>query len=117
LDRDDQHRDMTHDAPRLPDNTLTLTRGAWIPLLGFGTWQINGQDAVRATSAALESGYRHLDTATVDGNEGEIGRALVDSGVSRDASTRRTVPSSPGPRVSGAVRRQEIGQVVADRLN
>src|SRR4051812_31362357 len=55
-----------------------------MPLLGFGTWQIKGADAVRATSAALEVGYRHLDTATVYGNEGEVGRALAESGVPRD---------------------------------
>ena len=39
---------------------------------------------MRATSAALEAGYRHLDTATVYGNEGEVGRALAESGVPRD---------------------------------
>jgi diketogulonate reductase-like aldo/keto reductase len=75
---------MTDDAPQLPDRTLTLTGGARIPLLGFGTWQIKGQDAVRATAVALEAGYRHLDTATVYGNEGEVGRALAESGVPRD---------------------------------
>ena len=75
---------MTNNAPRLPDRTVTLSGGARIPLLGFGTWQIKGQDAVRATSAALATGYRHLDTATVYGNEGEVGRALAGSGVPRD---------------------------------
>ena len=55
-----------------------------MPLLGFGTWQIRGADAVRATSAALEAGYRHLDTATVYGTEREVGRTLAESGVSRD---------------------------------
>jgi diketogulonate reductase-like aldo/keto reductase len=55
-----------------------------MPLLGFGTWQIKGQQAVTATTAALEAGYRHLDTATVYGNEGEVGRALAESGVARD---------------------------------
>ena len=55
-----------------------------MPLLGFGTWQIKGKNAVRATSAALEAGYRHLDTATIYGNEGEVGRALTESGVARD---------------------------------
>jgi 2,5-diketo-D-gluconate reductase A len=74
---------MTDDTPRLPDQTVSLTEGARIPLLGFGTWQIKGQDAVRATSTALETGYRHLDTATVYGNEREVGRALADSGVRR----------------------------------
>lgn len=74
---------MTDNVPRLLDRTVTLTKGARIPLLGFGTWQMKGDDAVRATSAALESGYRHLDTATVYGNEGEVGRALAESGVPR----------------------------------
>ncbi|MEP9365325.1 aldo/keto reductase [Nocardioides sp. CN2-186] len=75
---------MTDNAPHLPDDAITLAEGARIPLLGFGTWQIKGQDAVDATSAALAAGYRHLDTATVYGNEGEVGRALADSGVARD---------------------------------
>ena len=69
------------DSIDLPDDTVTLTAGSAIPLLGFGTWQIKGDDAVRATSTALEAGYRHIDTATVYGNEGEVGRALAESGV------------------------------------
>jgi diketogulonate reductase-like aldo/keto reductase len=72
------------DQINLPDDTVTLTNGTAMPLLGFGTWQIKGDDAVRATSAALEAGYRHLDTATVYGNEGEVGRALAESGVPRE---------------------------------
>ncbi|NYD43696.1 aldo/keto reductase [Nocardioides panaciterrulae] len=75
---------MTATDPQVPDATVSLANGARMPLLGFGTWQIKGDDAVRATSAALEAGYRHLDTATVYGNEGEVGRALSESGVARD---------------------------------
>jgi len=75
---------MTDTAPRLPDNVVKLTHGSRMPLLGFGTWQIKGGDAVRATATALEAGYRHLDTALVYGNEGEVGQALADSGVARD---------------------------------
>jgi 2,5-diketo-D-gluconate reductase A len=75
-------RDMTDHT--VPDDSVTLSQGGRMPLLGFGTWQIKGDDAVRATSAALETGYRHLDTATVYGNEREVGRALDDSGVPRD---------------------------------
>lgn len=74
---------MSH-APQIPDDTVTLDRGGRMPLLGFGTWQIKGENAVRATSAALEAGYRHLDTALVYGNEGEVGRALAESGVRRE---------------------------------
>src|SRR3954469_23410954 len=72
------------DALTLPDDSLALPQGATMPLLGFGTWQIKGEDAVTATAAALEAGYRHLDTATVYGNEAEVGRALAESGVSRE---------------------------------
>jgi diketogulonate reductase-like aldo/keto reductase len=55
-----------------------------MPLLGFGTWQIRGDAAYHAVREALEAGYRHLDTATMYGNEAEVGRALRDSGVPRD---------------------------------
>jgi diketogulonate reductase-like aldo/keto reductase len=72
------------DSMDLPDDTVTLTAGSAMPLLGFGTWQIKGDDAVRATTAALEAGYRHIDTATVYGNESEVGRALAESGVPRE---------------------------------
>ena len=55
-----------------------------MPLLGFGTWQIRGDAAYGAVREALAAGYRHLDTATMYGNEAEVGRALRDSGVPRD---------------------------------
>ncbi len=59
--------------------------GHRMPLLGFGTWQIEDADAAQATTTALELGYRHIDTATGYGNESGIGSALADSGVDRDA--------------------------------
>ena len=65
-------------------DTVTLTNGARMPLLGFGTWQIKGEDATRSTAAALEAGYRHVDTAHVYGNEGEVGRGLASVGLPRD---------------------------------
>ncbi|MET0424220.1 MAG: aldo/keto reductase [Actinoplanes sp.] len=69
--------------------TLSLPKAAdgtpvEMPLLGFGTWQLHGDDAYRAVRDALEAGYRHLDTATMYRNEAEVGRALKDSGVPRD---------------------------------
>src|SRR3954469_25744896 len=75
---------MSPDAPRVPDDHATLRHGARMPLLGFGTWQIKGDDAVRATTTALDAGYRHLDTALVYGNEREVGRALAESGLRRE---------------------------------
>jgi 2,5-diketo-D-gluconate reductase A len=68
----------------LPTDAVNLPGVGRMPLLGFGTWQIKGQEAVEATAAALEAGYRHVDTATVYGNEAEVGQALRDSGVARE---------------------------------
>ena len=65
-------------------DSASLDSGAAMPLLGFGTWQITGTDARDAVSWALDAGYRHLDTATVYGNEKEVGAALSDSKVARD---------------------------------
>ena len=62
--------------PTIPDLTAPLPSGAAMPLLGFGTWQITGPTATTATAAALSAGYRHVDTATVYTNEGEVGEAL-----------------------------------------
>jgi diketogulonate reductase-like aldo/keto reductase len=64
--------------------SVTLGPNVAMPLLGFGTWQIRGAAAYEAVRDALEAGYRHIDTATMYGNEAEVGRALADSGVSRD---------------------------------
>lgn len=57
--------------------------GGQMPLLGFGTWQITGPVATTATAAALRAGYRHIDTATMYGNEAEVGAALTASGIDR----------------------------------
>src|SRR3954452_12948278 len=70
--------------PALPLPKAAEGTPAEMPLLGFGTWQIRGAAAYEAVREALEAGYRHLDTATMYGNEAEVGRALRESGVPRD---------------------------------
>ena len=67
-----------------PADVALLAKGGRMPLLGFGTWRLRGSEAVQATTAALEAGYRHLDTATMYRNEAEVGRALAESGLPRD---------------------------------
>ncbi len=74
---------MTSDTT-FPDHAVDLPDGGRMPLLGFGTWQIKGDDARQSVRWALEAGYRHLDTAAVYGNEAEVGAGLRDSGVARD---------------------------------
>lgn len=63
--------------------TLALNDGSSIPQLGFGTYQIEGQDTVTAVTKALEVGFRHIDTAQMYGNEKEVGEAVKQSGIDR----------------------------------
>ena len=63
--------------------TLTLNNGTSIPQLGFGTFQITPETTKAATLAALEAGYRHIDTAEMYGNEKEVGEAIAASGLAR----------------------------------
>ena len=63
--------------------TVTLAGGVELPRVGLGTWQLSGRRAYDAIRYALDAGYRHIDTATIYGNETEVGRALRDSGLPR----------------------------------
>jgi diketogulonate reductase-like aldo/keto reductase len=79
---------MTSSSPKAgmrEGRARTLADGNSIPLLGLGVWQIpNGPECVNAVRWALELGYRHIDTAQAYGNEESVGRALSESGISRD---------------------------------
>ena len=61
-----------------------LNDGTTIPPVGFGTAGLRGDDAVTAVTAALENGYRLIDTAVNYGNETEVGEAIRRSDVPRD---------------------------------
>ncbi len=54
-----------------------------MPMVGLGTWKVSGDQAEAAVPAALAAGYRHIDTATMYGNEAQIGSALGGGGVGR----------------------------------
>jgi diketogulonate reductase-like aldo/keto reductase len=58
---------------------------SFMPLLGFGTWQISNSAARQVTAQALEAGYRHIDTATAYHNESGIGKALASSTLARES--------------------------------
>ncbi|XP_017090396.2 1,5-anhydro-D-fructose reductase [Drosophila bipectinata] len=62
---------------------LTFNNGEKMPIIGIGTWQASDEEIETAIDAALEAGYRHIDTAPVYRNEAAIGRVLkrwLDSG-------------------------------------
>jgi diketogulonate reductase-like aldo/keto reductase len=65
--------------------TYQLSGGTTIPRLGFGTWLLKeGDECYSAVAAALEAGYRHIDTARAYHNEASVGRAVRDSGIPRE---------------------------------
>jgi 2,5-diketo-D-gluconate reductase A len=63
---------------------ITLNDGNRIPSVGLGVWQTPPEATQRAVAAALDAGYRHIDTAAAYGNEREVGRAIKESGLPRE---------------------------------
>ncbi|MFB6155299.1 MAG: aldo/keto reductase [Haloferacaceae archaeon] len=59
-------------------------QGESVPALGLGTYQLRGEQCVRAVRTALSLGYRHIDTAEYYRNEAAIGRAIAESDVDRE---------------------------------
>ncbi len=62
---------------------IELNDGHTIPQLGFGVWKAAEGECYKAVRVALETGYRHIDTARIYGNEEDVGRAIRDSGIPR----------------------------------
>lgn len=58
--------------------------GARIPAIGLGTWTLKGEACSQLVAHALRTGYRHIDTAIMYGNEADVGRGLKTAGIRRD---------------------------------
>jgi len=61
------------------DQPTVVASGVEIPLLGFGTWQLEADDARRMVREALRIGYRHIDTAWIYKNEKAVGDGIADA--------------------------------------
>ncbi len=68
--------------PHVP--TVRLNNGTAMPQLGFGVFQVPAEQTTAAVGAALEVGYRSIDTAAAYGNEAAVGKALAGSGIARE---------------------------------
>ena len=66
------------------DKNIILANGVKIPQLALGTWLIDDDAVSGAVRAALEMGYRHIDTAQAYGNERGVGQGVRESGIARD---------------------------------
>ena len=62
---------------------LTLNNGVQMPLAGFGTFMLGEETCKNAVAAAIENGYRMIDTAEAYGNEKEVGEGIKQSGIDR----------------------------------
>lgn len=99
-------------------NDVIETGRCNVPALGFGTWQLEGEQAYDAVRTALDVGYRHVDTAQMYGNEDEVGRALADSEVDREdvfLTTKvwrdRAAPHEVGPSTEESLKRLRTDHV------
>jgi diketogulonate reductase-like aldo/keto reductase len=64
--------------------TVTLNDDNRLPVVGLGVGELSDSEAERSVSAALEAGYRLIDTAAAYGNEAAVGRAIAASGIPRE---------------------------------
>lgn len=83
--------------------SLELNTKTRIPQVGLGVWQAPRGDIARgAVAAALQVGYRHVDTAAIYGNEADVGRAVRESGIAREEISSRRSSGTP---IKGTTRR------------
>lgn len=61
-----------------------LASGFVLPMVGLGTWAMRGAQCIQSVRLAIDSGYKLIDTASFYENESEVGRAVRESGISRD---------------------------------
>ncbi|MBT2500953.1 aldo/keto reductase [Curtobacterium sp. ISL-83] len=98
-------------------NPAVPVTGGSMPLLGFGTWQIPDADAPAAVGAALEAGYRHIDTATGYRNQRGVGKAIAASGLDRDSLFITTkLPPERADRVRETIE-ESLDQLGLDHLD
>jgi diketogulonate reductase-like aldo/keto reductase len=83
-------RNISHSLPAkatynsLSMEELKLNTEAKMPAIGFGTWQLQqGREAEQSVAAALDAGYRLIDTAKIYGNETSVGQAIKKNGLDR----------------------------------
>jgi 2,5-diketo-D-gluconate reductase A len=100
--------------------TVTLNNGVDMPILGFGVYQVPPEETEQAVTAALEIGYRHLDTAAMYMNEDAVGRAIAASGIAREdlfVTTKMWIQSSPAQGKAARALEQSLGLLGLDYVD
>lgn len=66
------------------NSPVKLNNGVEIPCVGYGTFRTEPAATAAAVKAALQAGYRHIDTASLYKNEAGVGQAIKESGLARE---------------------------------
>ena len=96
--------------------TVKLSSGYNMPILGLGTYSLHGATCVNSVKAALAAGFRKFDTASIYGNEEEVGQGIRESGVPREEIfvATKLYPnqySSPEAAIEECLRKLDIGYI------
>ena len=99
--------------------TVRLNDGTSFPELGFGTYQLRGEEGTAAIVSAIHAGYRLLDSAVNYENEREVGAAVRESGVDRDELivTTKVPGRDHGYRETIASARGSLDRLGLDRID
>lgn len=99
--------------------TVTLNDDNKLPVVGIGVGELSDSEAERSVSAALEAGYRLIDTAAAYGNEAAVGRAIAASGIPRDEIyvTTKLATSDQGFTSSQAAARASLERLGLDYVD
>lgn len=93
--------------------TIKLASGYDMPIVGLGTYSLHGENCIRSVRNALASGIRKFDTASVYGNEEEVGKGIRESGLPREEIfvTTKLYPnqySNPEAAIEESLRKLDI---------
>ncbi len=101
----------------ITNKSLMLKTGYRIPVLGMGTWQLSGRKCTEAVEAAIDSGYRHFDTAEAYKNEEYIGHAIKKIDRSEIFITSKVSPSHFGYEAVLKACRQSLDKLGSEYLD
>ncbi|HVX45498.1 MAG TPA: aldo/keto reductase [Mycobacteriales bacterium] len=88
--------------------TIELNSGQSIPQLGFGVFQVPPPETARIVTAALEAGYRSIDTAAAYRNEEGVGAAIASSGIPREELYITTKLANPAQGYDSTLREFDV---------
>lgn len=96
--------------------TVKLSSGYDMPILGLGTYSLHGATCINSVKSALAAGFRKIDTASIYGNEEEVGQGVRESGVPREEIfvTTKLYPnqfSNPEAAIEECLRKLDIGYI------